>query len=114
MNEAAAGPKLRVLAEKLAGRFHRGEVTLRHLPTRVDFIPLKLPLNIRNESIRLVDAHDAVACVRACTRSRMASKSDFVSGVTGCSAASNNQASSSGVTSRGFCCCSRIERIASL
>ena len=113
MNETATRPKLWVLAEKLAGRFHRGEVTLGHLPTRVDYIPIELPLQVRNESIRFLEAHDAGACVRARTRSRMASKSALVRGVTGWSAASNNQASNSGVTSRGFCCCSRIERMTS-
>src|SRR6266567_1584488 len=114
MNEAAARPKLRVLAEEFTGGFHCGEVIFRHIPTRVDCIRLELPLHVGKECVRFADAHDGVDWVRARTRSRMVSKSAPVSGVAGCSAASNNQASNSGVTSRGFCCCSRIERMTSL
>jgi hypothetical protein len=47
MKEAAARPELRVLAEELTGGFHRGEVMFRHIPTRVDCIPLELPLHVR-------------------------------------------------------------------
>src|SRR5438034_10987416 len=114
MNEAAARPKLRVPAEELTGGFHRGEVVFRHIPTRVDCISLELPLHVRKESVRFADVHDAVDWMRARTRSRIMSKSAPVSGVAGWSAASNSQASNSGVTSMGFCCCSRIERITSL
>ena len=70
----------------------------------------ELPLNISREIVRLADAHAAGVFARARTRARMASKSFFVSGVVGLSAASSSQASNSGVTSKGFRCCSRTDR----
>lgn len=90
------------------------KVVYGHLPTRVGCVPLELSLNIRGEIVRLADAHDARDFTRARTRARMASKSFFVSGVVGLSAASSSQVSNSGVTSKGFCCCSRTERMTSL
>jgi len=51
---------------------------------------------------------------RACTRARKAGKSVLASGVVGWLAAASNQASSSGVKSKGLRCGSRRERMTSL
>ena len=83
MSEVAARPKLRVLAEELAGGGHGIKVAFGHFPARVDCIPLELPLHVRDEIVGLVDAHEAEDFVRARTRSRIPSKSARVSGVTG-------------------------------
>jgi hypothetical protein len=40
MCEAAARTELRMFIEKLTGRSNRGEVLFRHVPTRVDRVPL--------------------------------------------------------------------------
>ena len=114
MGEAALRSKLRMLSEKLTGRFHGGEITFRHIPTGIDGIPLELLLSVRSEVVQLADVQAAEDFVRVRTRARMALKSALVSGVVGWSAASNNQASNSGVTSKGFCCCSRRARRTSL
>jgi hypothetical protein len=111
VSKTAARPKLRMLSEKPAGGFDGIEIMIRYFPVCVERISLKLPLNVRDEIVRLADAHDFM---RARTRSRMELKSSRVSGVTGLSAASSNQFSSSGVTSNGFCRCSRTERMMSL
>ena len=49
MGEAALRPKLRMLSEKLAGRFHGGEVTFCDSPTGIDGIPLELLLYVRRK-----------------------------------------------------------------
>src|SRR5436190_4596745 len=101
-------------SEELAVGFDGGQVSLSHVPVRVEHVPLKLPFNVRDEIVRLADAHFLPDCVRSRTLSRMEVKSSRVSGLAGFSAASNNQASNSGVSSNGFCCWSRTERRRSL
>src|SRR5438874_10966277 len=73
-------------------------------------IPVGLALNVRNEVARLKEAHAGVERARARTRFRIPAKSFLVRGLTGLSADSNNQASNSGVTSKGLRCCARTER----
>lgn len=79
-------------------------------------IPLELPLHVADEGIRFCgrSSYFTAEVIRDRTRCRMASKSFGVSGVTACSAAFSNQASSSGVISKGMCCCSRTDRMSSL
>src|SRR5437763_15189918 len=103
MSKPAARSKPGMLSEELAGGFHGGQVTIRHVPVSVEHIPLELLFDVRDEVVRLADAHFAADCVRARTRSRMEMKSSRVSGVAGFSAASTNQASNAGVTSNGAC-----------
>src|SRR5207248_8757019 len=101
------------LSEESASGLHGSDELLRHVPARIDRIPLELSLNVRDEIAGLADTHDAADFVRARTRSRTLSKSVPVNGEVGASAASSNQASNSGVRSKGRCRCSRTERMTS-
>jgi len=114
VGKAAVWTKRRMLPEELASRLHRVEIKIGHFPTRIQHIPLKLPFNVGNELVRLADVHAAGVWTRVRTRSRMPRKSAAASGETGLSAASNNQASNSGDTTKGLCCWSRTERRRSL
>src|SRR5207244_2093924 len=111
MSETAQRSKVRVFSEQSAGGFQRVQVTFRYLPASVGHIPLELPLNVGDEIVRLAEAHEAVGFTRARARARMVSKSSLLNGLVGRSADSNSQASNSGVTSKGFCCCSRRDRM---
>src|ERR1051325_5929583 len=92
--------------------FDRVEVTVSDVPARVERVPLELMFQVRDEVVGLDRAHGVEDLARA--RSRTASKSALVSGVTGLSADSNNHASNSGVGLNGTRCCSRSERMRSL
>jgi hypothetical protein len=52
MTEAAARPKLGVLFEKLDGGFDGIKIVFRDFPVRIEHIPFKLPLNVRDEVVR--------------------------------------------------------------
>src|SRR5208282_102831 len=106
--------KFRVQFEQTAGRLHGVEVMFGNFPAGIDRIPFKLALHVRDEVAGLARAHAAEDLRRDRPRSRMPLKSDLVSGVTDLSAASSSHASSSGVISKNFRCCSRSERMTSL
>ena len=93
--------KQRMFSEQLTGGFDGGEKAFGNVPVGVDRIPFKLAFHVRDEIAGLARAHAAEILAR--TRSRMAAKSDLVSGVVGLSAASSSHVSSSGVMSKGFC-----------
>ena len=114
VSETTSRSKLRVLFKKAGGGFDCGGVVFCHFPSGVDGLPLELPLHVRDKIVGLENAHAAADFRRDRTRSRMPSKSLAVNGVTGLSAASSSQASNSGVTAKGLCCCSRTERRRSL
>src|ERR1035441_4281959 len=103
MSESATRSQSRMLSQKPARGFHGIQQMIGHLPAGVRQLPLGLPLEVGDEIVRFADAHDPAAGGRARTRFRMAAKSFSVSVVAGLSAASNNQASNSGVTLKGLC-----------
>src|SRR5665647_1320363 len=98
MRKSRDRAKQRMLHEQLADGFDGGEVAVGDFPVCVDRIPFKLAFHVRDEIVGLARAHASAVLAR--TRSRMAAKSDFVSGVVGLSAASSSHASSSGVRSK--------------
>lgn len=114
MAKACNWTKVWMLSKELAGRFHGGEVGFSYIRRSVISVPLELALNVRNEVVRLADAHEILERFRSPARRRMPSKSARVSGVTAWSADSSSQASSSDVILKGFSRCSRTERITSL
>ena len=91
MGKSGARTKLRMSGKQLADGFDGGKIAFGDFPVGVDRIPLKLAFHVRDKIAGLARAHAAEILAR--TRSRMAAKSAFVSGVVGLSAASSSHLS---------------------